>query len=576
MTEQPTYPLRVASAWIHELAAALAGADETRLAALFLPDSYWRDLVAFTGDIGWVGGADAIVARMIAAHASSAWRVSERHSPPRVVQRVGREVVEAFIEFETTTGPGSGVLRLDVQDEPRAWVLLTRLDDYGDSPKLRPRPRPAGVGYDPAERRNWLDRRAEALDYSTRDPDVLVVGGGHSGLFAAAHLGRLGVDTLVVDRLERVGENWRERYHSLALHNSSDMVQFPYLPFPDTYPEYLPKDQLATWFEVYVDAMEINYWTSTVFVGGSYDEVSRRWHVWLEREGAQVELRPRHLVLATGGVGGAPSIPKLPGLQDFAGEVVHTKDFASGADYAAKRVLVVGVGSSGHDAAFDLHRSGAQVTMLQRNPTSVVNLDSANLSYRYYNDGTPIDEADLLSAAGFIHPLLIESLRSLTTITNERDRELLEGLRAAGLRLDDGEQGAGWGLKFFERGGGYYFNVGASELIVDGSIGVLQASEVSEFTPEGVRLNDGSTLRLDAVVLATGYLNQQAEIRQYFGDEVADRVGVVSGFGEDGELRNAWRRTAQPGLWIMVSGFSAARIHSPLVAMQIRGDLDAG
>ena len=104
---------------------------------------------------------------------------------------------------------------------------------------------------------------------------------------------------------------------------------------------------------------------------------------------------------------------------------------------------------------------------------------------------------------------------------------------------------------------------------------MLQASSVERFTAEGVRLDDGSALGLDAVILATGYVNQQEEIRQYFGDDVADRVGRVSGFDEGGELRNAWRRTAQPGLWIMVSGFSAARIHSPLVALQIRNDLDA-
>lgn len=572
----------LADAWVSAFGAALADGDPDAVAALFAEETYWRDLLALTGDIGWVGNRDAVADALLRGHharSSSGWRVSARYSPPRRTVRIGRDVVEAFLEFETAAGPGVGVVRLsDDGDTARAWVLLTRLADLGAEPRLRPRTRPQGVGYDPAEGRTWRERRAAEHDYADRDPEVLIVGAGHSGLFLAAHLRRLGVDALVVDRLERLGDAWRQRYEALALHNSTDMVQFPYLPFPDTYPQYLPKDQLADWFEIYARAMELTCWTSTRFEGAEHDSATGRWTARLVRDGRAVELRPRHVVLATGGVGGSPSIPALPGIDDFAGEVLHTKDFRSGEPFAGRHVLVVGVGSSGHDVAHDLVRhDAAGVTMLQRNPASIVSLEGANLSYTFFNDGTPIEEADLMSATGFIQPLLVRNFQAMTRVTNEHDRELLAGLRAAGLRIDDGEDGTGWQLKFFARNGGYYIDVGCSARIVDGTIGILQAADVDRFTPAGVRLLDGSERPLDAVVLATGYLNQQEELRRYFGDDVADAVGPVSGFGPDGELRNAWRRTAQPGLWIMISGFSAARTYSPLVALQIAGDLaDAG
>lgn len=553
---------QIAETWITAFSRALDAADRERLAALFLAESYWRDLLALTGDFGSRAGGQQIAGALIAAlpaRSPGGWRVSPRLTAPREVTRVAREVVEAFLEFETSAGPCSGVVRLVVDDTgtARAWVLLTRRDDVRDGPRLlgtgNPRPAPPGG--------------------EERDPDVLVVGAGHSGLFIATHLARLGIDALIVDTHERIGDNWRERYESLALHNPTGMVQFPYLPFPESFPPYLPKDLLADWFEFYAQAMRLDWWPGTRFTGGSYDEAAGRWTARVVRDGRERVVRPRHIVLATGGVGGSPNIPRLPGIDDFTGPVLHTRDYASGAGYRGRRVLVVGVGSSGHDVAADLSRHGAHATMLQRSPTSVVSIEGANLSYPHYLDGTPLAEADLLSSAGFILPLMIPAYQALTRRTDELDREMLDGLRAAGLRLDGGDHGTGWLLKFFQRSGGYYFDSGTAAMIIDGRIAVLQADDVERFEAAGLVLRDGSRVPVDDVILATGYVNQQAELRQYFGDAVADAVGPVSGFGEDGELRNAWRRTAQPGLWIMVSGFSAARIHSPLLAMQIHDDL---
>ena len=91
------------------------------------------------------------------------------------------------------------------------------------------------------------------------------------------------VDTLIVDREKRIGDNWRKRYHALTLHNQVQVNHLPYMLFPPNWPTYIPKDKLANWFESYVDGMELNFWTGTEFEGGSYDEQASRWTVTLRR-----------------------------------------------------------------------------------------------------------------------------------------------------------------------------------------------------------------------------------------------------------------------------------------------------
>ena len=141
------------------------------------------------------------------------------------------------------------------------------------------------------------------------------------------------------------GDNWRKRYHSLALHNPTDVNHLPYMPFPLNWPVYLPKDMLADWFEAYAWTQEINFWTRTELTSGSYDEAAGHWNVVVRHGGGERIMRPKHLVFANGLVG-FPRIPDLPGLKDFKGEVMHTSAFTNGAHWRGKKALVLGTGTS--------------------------------------------------------------------------------------------------------------------------------------------------------------------------------------------------------------------------------------
>ncbi len=568
--------------WLAQFENALAKPDDARLTILFHPDSYWRDVLALSWNLQTINGRDEILGAL-KTHAGRAaprgFAIDPDRAAPRRVTRAGTVAIEAIFKFETAVGRGSGILRLipDAADGNRlkAWTLLTALDELKGFEEQVERLRPRGQSYSRDFRGpNWLDLRKQAAEYADRDPDVLVVGGGHAGLSIAARLKQLQVDALIVDRWPRIGDNWRQRYHALTLHNQVHVNHLPYLPFPPNWPVYIPKDKLANWFEAYVEAMELNYWTATEFESGAYDEASGRWSVVLRRaDGSMRAMRPRHVVMATG-VSDIPNLPDIPTLKNFAGKVVHSSQYEDGEAWKGKRALVIGTGNSGHDIAQDLHSSGAEVTLVQRSPTLITNIEpSAQLAYAAYSEGT-LEDNDLIATSMPLR-LARKSHVMITEQSKELDGELLDGLTRKGFKLDYGEGNTGWQFKYLTRGGGYYFNVGCSDLVASGAIRLIQFADIEGFVAEGARMKNGETMPADLIVLATGYKPWEHLVRKLFGEAVVARIGPIWGFGESQELRNMYARTAQAGLWFIAGSLAQCRINSKYLALQIKA-IEAG
>ena len=575
-TEVPaTPPAMAVQTWLEQFQEALAAGNQVRLKTLFAADSYWRDVLALTWRITTINGADAIVGELAARAGEArptAFVIDADRTAPRWVMRAGTDAIEAIFKFETEDGRGSGVLRLtpDTRDggKLKGWTLLTALEAIKGHEGKRSQPGDKAYSRD-FRGPNWLDVRKALAAYADRDPAVLVVGGGQAGLSAAACLGQLGIDTLIVDRWPRIGDNWRQRYHALVLHNQTHVNHLPYMRFPPNWPAYIPKDKIAGWFEAYVDSMELNYWTSTTFERGAYDEKNGRWSVVLRNaDGTAREMQPRHIVMATG-LSGAPSVPDIPTLDKFAGPVLHSSQYDEGDTWQGKKVLVIGSGNSGHDIAQDLHASGAKATLVQRSSTMVVNVEpSAQLPYALYDEG-PLEDCDLITMSVPL-PLARQNHKLLTEKAKRIDQDLLDGLAHKGFKLDFGDDGTGWQFKYLTRGGGYYFNVGCSDLIVKGEIGLIQFSDIAAFVAAGARMKSGETIAADLIVLATGYKDQNYLVRKLFGDGTADRIGPIWGFGENQELRNMFARTAQPGLWFIAGSFAQCRIYSKYLSLQIK------
>jgi cation diffusion facilitator CzcD-associated flavoprotein CzcO len=569
----------VLESWLDSLGTALAAGDAGRVAGLFAPDGYWRDILALDWSFRTCAGPEEIeslVRGLAPAARPREFRIAPDRMPPRRVRRGGRDVIEGFADFGTGAGRGTAFVRLFDEGTPAAWMLLTTLQELRGHEESVGDRRPTGEEYSHnVAGDNWLDRRRRARAFADRDPEVLIVGGGQAGLSLAARLARIGVDALVVERNGRIGDNWRRRYHSLTLHNEVWANSLPYLPFPPSWPTFVPKDMLAGWLESYAEAMELNVWPGTEFAGGTFDAASRTWTAELRQDHGPVrQLRVAHLVLATGSVSGIPKAPALPGLGQFTGTVMHSSEFTSGREYRGQNAIVVGTGNSGHDVAQDLYSNGAAaVTIVQRSPTCVVSLvPSGTLVYQLYTEG-PVDDIDLITAA-IPYPVLRDTYQWLTAKTCRLDAGLLDGLAAVGFELDFGGDRTGFHMKYLRQGGGYYINVGCSELIAQRRIRLAHARDVVSFAGDGMRLANGTLVPADLVVLATGFERQPAAIRRLLGEAVADRVGDVWGFDEQGFMRSMWTRTGQDRFWLMGGALNECRLFSRFLALQIKADLE--
>ena len=540
---------------------------------LFLDDCHWRDLLALTWKIQTLSGKNNVINKIyesVLNVQAKDFLVDKNRAQPREVSRADKIVIEVILTFENKFGKCEGIVRLynDEQENRKlkAWSLLTALDELNTKETNNKNLYEHNI-----KGPNWLDLRNEEKLYKDRDPEVIIVGCGQAGLSIASRLKQQNIDTLVIDKHERVGDNWRKRYHSLKLHNQVHVNHLPYMPFPPTWPTYLPKDKLAGWFEYYAESMELNVWTSTTFLDAQYDENEKKWNAKIKLSDGSIKLmRPKHIVMAIG-VSSIPNRVKIPGIDNFQGELMHSSDYINGKDYKGKNVVVFGTGTSAHDVAQDLYVHGANVKIIQRSPSMVVNVEpSAQLPYQLYSEGLSTDDCDLITIASPL-AVLKKTHQMLTEKTSKIDKPLLDKLKNIGFKLDYGQDNTGWQFKYLTRGGGYYFNVGASDLIADGKIKVIQFSDILDFTNSGIKMKSDDELQIDLMITATGYKGQEYVVENLFGKSVSDKIGPIWGFDEDTqELRNMWIQTKQPGLWFHAGSLAQCRIFSKFLALQIK------
>ena len=361
----------------------------------------------------------------------------------------------------------------------------------------------------------------------------------------------------------------------------------PYLPFPDHWPVFTPKDKMGDWLESYTKVMELDYWSSTEATSATFDEAAGTWTVHVTREGREVVLHPAQLVLATG-MSGIPNVPTLPGQDVFRGDQHHSSKHPGGARYAGKKVVVIGSNNSAHDICADLWQNGAEPIMLQRSSTHIVRSDSLMdkvlgplYSEEAVASGIDHDTADLVFAS-IPYKILADFQRPAFDAIREQDKDFYAALEAAGFDLDFGDDDSGLFLKYLRRGSGYYIDIGASELIAKGAIRLVRG-QVDHLTEHAVVLADGTELEADAVVYATGYGSMNGWAARLISQEVADAVGKCWGLGSDttkdpgpweGELRNMWKPTRQDNLWFHGGNLHQSRHYSRYLAMQLKARLE--
>jgi putative flavoprotein involved in K+ transport len=585
-------PTAQLAAWIETLGERLAQRDVEATLELFADECYWRDLLLFSWNLVTLEGKPAIrdlLETRLEQTQPQQWKLDGEAT-------LTDGVLEGWMSLETEAARGKGYVRLK---DGLCWTLLTTMRELKgfEEPSGRRRPMGANHGHAHADKRNWLERRRDeqaALGITTQ-PYCLIVGGGQGGLGLAARLKRLGVPTLIVDKAERPGDQWRGRYKSLCLHDPVWYDHMPYLPFPDHWPVFTPKDQIGDWLEMYSKVMELDYWSRTECLSAGFDEQTQTWTVEVLRDGERLTLKPTQLILATG-MSGVPNVPRFPGAEVFQGQQHHSSRHPGGDAWRGKRAVVIGANNSAHDICADLVENGAEVTMVQRSSTHIVRSDSLMelvFGGLYSEDaleaGLTTDKADMLFAS-IPYKVMPSFHKPIFDAIKTRDKDFYERLTKAGFMLDFGDDESGLFLKYVRRGSGYYIDVGASELIANGTIKLKSAPGlgVDHIEADAVVLTDGSRLAADLIVYATGYGSMNGWAAKLISQQVADKVGRCWGLGSgttndpgpyEGELRNMWKPTRQDNLWFHGGNLHQSRHYSLYLALQLKArfeGLDVG
>ncbi|TPJ29540.1 NAD(P)/FAD-dependent oxidoreductase [Mesorhizobium sp. B2-8-3] len=577
-------PTTKAQALLDKFGKALEAGDIDSAVNCFQADCYWRDLVTFTWNLKTMEGRDQIRDMLQATLASTkptGWAVAKGEEANE-----DGGVITAWITFETSVARGFGLVRFKGD---LIWTLLTTMAELKDHEEKAGFTRPLGAKHGHGkDRKTWREERDDEIAElgHSRQPYVVIIGGGQGGIALGARLKQLGVPAIIIEKNERPGDSWRRRYKSLCLHDPVWYDHLPYIDFPKNWPVFAPKDKIGDWLEMYTKVMELNYWSSTTAKSAKYDDKAKEWTIVVERDGKEITLKPKQLVLATG-MSGKANWPKYKGQDIFKGEQQHSSNHPGPDKYRGKKVVIIGSNNSAHDICAALWEGGADVTMVQRSSTHIVKSDTlmdiglgALYSEQAVENGMTTRKADMIFAS-LPYRILHEFQIPLYEQMKERDAKFYADLEKAGFMLDWGDDGSGLFMKYLRRGSGYYIDVGACDLVIDGSIKLKSGlgAAVQELTETGVKFVDGTELPADLVVYATGYGSMNGWAADLISQDVADKVGKVWGLGSsttkdpgpwEGEQRNMWKPTQQQALWFHGGNLHQSRHYSQYLSLQLK------
>nr|BDD69309.1 probable indole-3-pyruvate monooxygenase [Verruciconidia persicina] len=553
---------------VNRLSAAMGSGDARAFTELFLEYGVWRDKLSFTWDFRTFNWRAAILKAATDLFPQARAKNFEFLAPAPKISRPYPDFAQLqfVVSFETDIVSASAVINA-VLTKDHGWQIYTM---HTVAEGLLRFPEVAPSDGHMTGLISWEKQRA--LDVDAIEPEVLIIGGGQNGLAMAARLKALGIGSLIIEKSDEIGDIWRKRYEYLSLHFPHWPDALPYFSYPKGWPTYTPAQKQGLYMQWYASALDLNVWTKSTVVDAKQDE-HNHWVITVNREGKETRtLRPKQLIMATS-LCGLPSIPAVPGMKDFKGEIRHSSSHDSSRGF--KKVCVVGTSSSGFDTAFDCSRRGIDVTLLQRSPTYVMSLTHSvpRILGGYAPDSKTgnipsLEEQDRLFFSTPCGPGEELGRRTAKDL-EDLDKPLLKALNARGLRTWRGQRNTGISTLGQTRNGGFYFDAGACADIIDGKIKV-ETGSIERFTEDKVILSGGREYEFDLVVFATGFTNTIESIRATLGEDIASRVGPIWGVDEEGEAKTAFRESGVPNLWIMVGFLPMTRYVSKLLALRLK------
>lgn len=303
--------------------------------------------------------------------------------------------------------------------------------------------------------------------------DAVVIGAGPAGLAVATSLKHAGLHAVVLDKADRVGSSWSKHYDRLHLHTVRQLSGLPGKPIPREYGAWVARDDVLRYLSDYAADLDVH-------LGVTATAVSRSGDAW-QVDTDQGSISAPVLVVATG-YNHTKKLPELPGLSSFEGKVVHSSEYRNPADLGGHSVLVVGPGNSGAEIAADLAESGADVSLAVRTAPNIVRRAVAGIPSQYLVMSIamlPLKARDVISS--FVQKI------SVGNLTKYGIPQAPRGIVTQQLRDDVTPT----------------IDVGLLAALRKGTVRVVPG--VTGFTKDSVLLADGTSVKPDAVVMATGF-----------------------------------------------------------------------
>ncbi|KAH7464405.1 hypothetical protein FOXG_17115 [Fusarium oxysporum f. sp. lycopersici 4287] len=580
-------PTQEARAVLDSFNAALVGNHGPALAACFFPSqAYWKDNLALTCHLRTLTTPGVIAAGLLVTKELRG--IAGDLSVEGTAQfHTGMPFISSDFVFRTVSPAASctgKVLLLPTKDdnevvEWKIWVLSTRLENLDIHPEdesLLKSPRKP------------LD---SVHDFST---DVFIIGGGNAAVALAARLKALGVESVISERNDQVGDNWALRYDCLQFHVPTSFCDLPYMPYDEKFRSgLLSRDVLANQLKRYVEEFRLNVVTGSVIQWTTYDSAAKQWKIKIRTPGGEKIATARHLVQATGIASQKPYLPSIGDKHIYKGFNLHSSEYKNPAqlrEKGVKSLLIIGSANTAFDILQDSHDDGLKPTMVVRSHTYIVPLKYVTdpMSLGVYDFGVDAADRLLLSLPVNIDAALS---KSLFTALAGKEPDRYKSLSAAGFPvLDSTDKDCALVHNLVERAGGHYVDTGATSLIADGNVGVKANVEPVAFTETGLRFSDDSTLDADAIIWCTGFCDRN--VRQVAAEilgagqpgdkgagmgpeDIAARMDATWGIDSEGEIRGMWKRHLHlEKFWIMGGYTQQHRWHSLTVALQIKAELE--
>lgn len=334
----------------------------------------------------------------------------------------------------------------------------------------------------------------------------LIIGAGPAGLATAGRMRKAGIPFEIIEQSQYVGNAWRNHYDRLHLHTVKQFSNLPHLEFPKDYPLYVPRAKFVEYLNNYAQHFKI-----TPTFGETVTQIKKgqqnTWEVHT-KSGKQYEVT--NVVIASG-INRIPNIPTWKGQDDFQGTITHSVNYKNAQPYIGKKVLMIGMGNTGAELAFDLSEYDIPTYLSVRGPVNVVPRDLNGRPVQVTSkqlEKLPFGLGDWLGS--FVRKLYYGDL-SKYGIQASKEYPVVQLKKTGKTPVID---------------------IGTIKAVKAGKITIMP--DISHFTATGVHFVDGRSVEVDAVVLATGF---RAKIEDFVerGTEVLDKfqcpkAAIATGF----------------------------------------------